>query len=169
MFVTVFKVAGYFHHLFPKINYLPVSVLLQCRTHCLLLRLSLSAAQSLYLLSPSCCSADHTVCYCAYPSLLHSHCTFCFCPAAVQNTLSATVPVPLCCTVTVPSVSVLLQCRSHCLLLCLSLCCTVSVPSVSVLLQCRTHCLILCRSLSAAQSVYCLSLSCCSAEHTVCY
>jgi hypothetical protein len=37
-------------------------------------------------------------------------------------------------------------------------CHTVSVPSVSVLLQCRTHCLLLRLSLSAAQSVYHLSV-----------
>jgi hypothetical protein len=122
---------------------LRLTSLLQCRTHCLLLRLSLCAVQSVYRLSLSCCSAEHSVCYCASPSLLHSQCTVCLCPAAVQNTLSATAPLLLCCTVSIPCVSVLLQCTTHCLLLCLTLC--------------------------AVQSVYHLSLSCCSAEHTVCY
>jgi hypothetical protein len=115
-----------------------ISVLLQCRTHCLLLCLSLSATQSVYSLSLSCCSAEHTVCYCACSYLPLSQCTVCLCPAnksaAVQNTPSATVTVPLCRT--------------------------VSVLSVSVLLQYRTHCLLLCLSLSAGQSVYCLSQSC---------
>jgi hypothetical protein len=100
---------------------------------------------------------------------------------------TATVLVPVCRTVSVPSVSVLLQCRTHWSLLRLSLsatrsvyrvsvllqcrthlsatapvplCHTVSVPSVSVLLQCRTHCLLLRLSLSATRSVYRLSLSC---------
>jgi hypothetical protein len=69
-----------------------VSVLLTS----LLQHLSHSAAQSVYHLSLSCCSAEHSVCYCA-------------CPSAA---------------VIVPSVSVLLQCRTQCLLLCLSLCCS---------------------------------------------
>jgi hypothetical protein len=120
----------------------PVSVLLQYRTHCLLLHLSLSAAQSVYCLSLSWCSAEYNVCYCTCPSLPHSQCTVCLCPAAVQNTVTATAPVPLYRT--------------------------VSVLSVSVLLQCRTQCLLLRLSLSTAQSVYCLSLSWCSAEYSVC-
>jgi hypothetical protein len=59
------------------------------------MHLSLSEAQSLYRLSLSCCSAEHSVCYCTCPSLNHSQSTVCLCPAAVQNTLSATAPVPL--------------------------------------------------------------------------
>jgi hypothetical protein len=137
MFYTEFSSILLAHH-----NLLLTSML-QCRTQCLLLCLSLSAAQLVYSLSLSCCSAEYTVCYCACPSLLHSQCTVCLCPAAVQNTLSPTVPDPLCCT--------------------------VSVQSVSVLLQCRIHCLLLRLSLSAAQLVYSLSLSCCSAEYTVSY
>jgi hypothetical protein len=82
---------------------------------CLLLYLLFSAAQSVYRLSLSCqqvcCSAGHTVYCCICSSLLHS------------------------------------------------------VQSVSVLLQCRTQCLLLCLSLSAAQSVYCLSLSCTVLHH----
>jgi hypothetical protein len=110
--------------------------LLQCRTHCLLLCLSLSSAQSVYRLSLSCCSAEHSVCYSACPSLLHSQCTVCLCPAAVQNTVSATVPVPLSCTVSVLSVSVLLQCRAVSATVTVPLCHTVY--PVSDLLQCRT-------------------------------
>jgi hypothetical protein len=78
---------------------------------CLILHLFFSAAQSVYCLSLSCCIAEHTVCYWACPSLLHSQCTVCLCPAnnnaAVQNTPFATVPDPVCCTVSVLSVSVL--------------------------------------------------------------
>jgi hypothetical protein len=115
--------------------------LLQCRTQCLLLSLSLSVTQSVYRLSLSCCSAEHSVCYCACPSQTHSQCTVCLCPAAVQNTLSGILPVPLShsqCTVCLYPAAVQNTVSA-----------TVPVP--------------------LSQSVYRLSLSCCSAEYNVCY
>jgi hypothetical protein len=110
---------------------------LSCNTQCLLLRLSLSAPHSVYRLSLSCCSAIHSVCYCACPSLLHSQCTVCLCPVAVQYTVSATVPVHLCSTFSV-----------------LCLCPANKSATVQNTLSTTVT------SLSAPQSVYRLSLSC---------
>jgi hypothetical protein len=48
-----------------------------------------------------------SVCYWVCPSLLHSQRTLRHCPPAVHNKVSATESVPLCCTVSVSSISVL--------------------------------------------------------------